>query len=128
MTGFGGALAAALVAWIIGGIFLKTPDIPGPGATIPGVTIALAEPKIVNLVFSSATELDDATLTVSLPQGIEIEGFAGQREITWMTSLHAGKNILPLRLIATTPHGGEVLARLEHDDRDRTFRIRVTVS
>ena len=90
--------------------------------------MALEEPRTVNLVFSSATELNDAVLTVNLPAGIEIEGFAGQREITWVTTLQAGKNILPLRLIATTPHGGELLARLEHDNRDRTFRIRVNVT
>jgi len=128
MTGFGGAIAAGLLAWIIGGMLLQTPDITGPSADIPEVTMALEEPRIVNLVFSSETGLDDAVLTVSLPQGIEIEGFAGQREITWMTSLQAGKNILPLKLIATDSNGGELLARLEHEDRDRTFRIRVTVS
>lgn len=128
MTGFGGAIAAGLIAWIIGGFLLKAPGLPDADMSIPGVTMALEEPRTVNLVFSSATALDDATLTVSLPQGIEIEGFSGLREITWMTSLKAGKNILPLKLIATTPHGGELLARLEHHDRDRTFRIRVTVS
>lgn len=127
MTGFGGAIAAGLLAWIVGGILLQTPDITGPSADIPGVTMALEEPRIVNLVFSSDTVLDGAVLTVRLPQGIEIEGFAGQREITWMTSLQAGKNILPLKLIATESSGGELLARLEHEDRDRTFRIRVTI-
>lgn len=126
MTGFGGASAAALVAWIIGGMLLQTP--PDPAATIPGVTMALEEPRTVNLVFSSATELDGAVLTVSLPAGIEIEGYAGLREITWMTSLKTGKNILPLKLIATTPQGGELLATLEHENRNRTFRIHVTVS
>jgi len=128
MTGFGGAIAAGLVAWIIGGMLLKTPNLPDPSTAIPGVTMALEEPRIVNIVFSSATELDDAVLTVSLPQGVEIEGFAGLQEITWMTSLKAGKNVLPLKLIAMTPQGGELLARLQHDDRDRTFRIRITVS
>ena len=128
MTGFGGAIAAGLVAWIIGGMLLQTPDVTDSAASIPGVTMVLEEPRTVNLVFSSATELDNAVLTVNLPAGIEIEGFAGLREITWITSLQAGKNILPLRLIATTPHGGELLARLEHDKRDRTFRIRVNVT
>jgi len=128
MTGFGGAIAAGLLAWVIGSTLLKTPEPVESVASIPGVTMVLEEPRTVNLVFSSAIELDDAVLTVNLPAGIEIEGFAGQREITWMTSLQAGKNILPLRLIAMTPHGGELLARLEHDDRDRTFRIRVDVS
>jgi len=128
ITGFGGALAAGLIAWIIGGMLLKTPGLPDSDASIPGVAMTLEVPRTVNLVFSSATELDGAVLTVSLPQGVEIEGFAGQREITWVTSLKAGKNILPLTLIATTSHGGDLLARLEHDDRDRTFRIRVTVT
>ena len=128
MTGFGGAIAAGLVAWIIGGAILQTPDVSDPASTIPGVTMVLEEPRIVNLVFSSATRMNNAVLTVNLPAGIEIEGFAGQREISWITNLQAGKNILPLRLIAMTPHGGELLARLEHDDRDRTFRIRVDVT
>ncbi len=128
MTGFGGAVAAGLLAWVIGGTILQTPEPVESVASIPGVTMVLEEPRTVNLVFSSAIELADAVLTVNLPAGIEIEGFAGQREITWITSLQAGKNILPLRLIATTPHGGELLARLEHDNRDRTFRIRVDVS
>lgn len=127
MTGFGGAIAAGLVAWIIGGVLLQTPDLTDPAVDMPGITMALEEPRTVNLVFSSATPLDNAVLTVSLPAGIEIEGFEGLQEITWKTSLQAGKNILPLKLIAITPHGGVLQARLEHEDRDRTFRIRVDV-
>jgi hypothetical protein len=89
---------------------------------------ALAEPRTVNLVFASATALDSATLTVSLPDGIQLDGFPGQREITWETSLQEGRNLLPLTLVALTPVGGELLAHLEHDDRDRTFRLRVDVT
>jgi hypothetical protein len=79
-------------------------------------------------VFASATALDSATLTVTLPEGIELAGFPGQREIAWQTSLVEGKNLLPLKLVALTPAGGELLARLEHDNRNRTFRLRVDVS
>jgi hypothetical protein len=90
--------------------------------------MVLAEPRTVNLVFSSTEVLEGATLTVSLPDGVELAGFPGQREISWETNLAVGKNLLPLKLIALTPAGGVVLARLEHDDRDRTFRLRVEVS
>ena len=128
MTGFGAAIAATIAAWMIGGMLLNDPQLPGPEAAIPGVTIALAEPRTVNLVFASATALDSATLTVSLPEGIELDGFPGQREITWETSLQEGKNLLPLTLVALTPTGGELLAHLEHEDRDRTFRLRVDVT
>ena len=128
MTGFGGAVAAGIVVLLVSGLFFNTPDTPAPAAEIPGITMALAQPRTVNLVFSSAEALDGARLTVMLPDGIELDGFPGRREISWETSLAQGKNLLPLKLIALSPTGGEVLARLEHDNRNRTFRLQVEVS
>ena len=128
MTGFGSAVAAGLVLWMLGGLFLTTPDLPVADPAIPGITMTLEEPRTINLVFASTERLDAATLTVRLPEGIEISGFPGQREVTWQTSLNAGKNLLPLKLIATSPLGGEVFATLRHDERGRTFRIRVDVT
>ena len=128
LTGFGAAIAATIAVWMIGGMLLTNPQLPDAESAIPGVTMALEEPRTVNLVFASATRLDSATLTVSLPVGIELEGFPGQREISWQTNLSEGKNLLPLTLIALTPTGGELLASLEHEDRDRTFRLRVDVT
>jgi hypothetical protein len=128
MTGFGSAIAAGLAIWVITAILMTTPQLPDAEPAIPGVTIALAQEQTVRLVFASASALDSATLTVSLPEGIELAGFPGQREITWETSLEKGKNLLPLTLIALTPAGGELLATLEHEDRNRTFRLLVDVS
>ena len=128
MTGFGSAIAAGIVMLLVSGIFFNAAETPQLDANIPGVTIALAEPRTVKLVFAATEALDDAVLTVMLPDGIELSGFPGQREVSWQTSLAPGKNLLPLKLIAVTPVGGEVLARLEHGDRDRTFRLRVEVS
>jgi hypothetical protein len=128
LAGFGSAIAAGLAIWVITAMLMTTPQLPDAEPTIPGVTIAMQQEHTVRLVFSSAQALDSATLTVSLPDGIELAGFPGQREITWQTSLQEGKNLLPLTLIALTPSGGEVLARLEHKDRNRTFRLRVDVS
>jgi hypothetical protein len=128
MTGFGSAIAAGIVLWVIGGFLLTAPDVPQPEASIPGIALTLEEPRTINLVFSSNSALEGATLTVSLPEGVEMAGFPGQREVVWKTSLAEGKNLLPLELIALTPAGGEVLARLEHDNRNRTFRLRVEVS
>jgi anti-sigma factor RsiW len=125
MTGVGGTIAAGLVLWVLGGMSLKTPEMPE--SAIPAIAMTLEEPRTLNLVFSSATALANATMTVVLPQGVEVEGFAGQQEITWMTSLTEGKNVLPLTLIATSPQGGELMATLRHGDDDRMFRIRVTV-
>lgn len=128
LAGFGSAIAAGLAIWAITAMLMTTPQLPDAAPAIPGVTIAMEQERTVRLVFSSAQALDSATLTVSLPDGIELAGFPGQREITWETSLKEGKNLLPLTLIALTPAGGELLARLEHKDRNRTFRLRVDVS
>ena len=125
LTGFGGAVAAAMALWIVSGVFFAAPDVSSPA--VPSVTMALEQPQTFNLVFSSATALSDATMTVVLPDGIEIQGFANRREITWMTSLKEGRNVLPLTLIATSPAGGELLATLQHEDDDKTFRLEVTV-
>jgi len=125
LTGFGGAVAAAMALWIVSGVFFSAPELQEPA--VPVVTMALEQPHTFNLVFSSATALDEATMTVVLPEGIEIDGFAGQREITWMTSLKEGRNILPLTLIATSPAGGELLATLRHEGDDKTFRLQVSV-
>jgi len=128
MTGFGGAVAAGLVLWMVGGFFLTAPDLPLADPAVPSITMTLEEPRTINLVFASAERLDNAMLTVRLPSGVEMSGFPGQREVTWQTSLNAGKNLLPLKLIATSPVGGEVYATLTHDDRGRTFRLTVDVS
>ena len=125
MTGFGSAVAAGLAVWILSGVIMDTPT---TDSAIPTITMALEEPRTINLVFSSASALENATLTVTLPDGIEIAGFEGQREITWVTDLKAGKNLLPLRLIATMPTTGELLATLRHGEDDRTFRLLVDVS
>ena len=131
MTGFGSAVAAGLAVWLISGMLMTAPQMPdaeSSAASIAGVTMVLEEPRTVNLIFSATEAMQSATLTVSLPAGVELAGFPGQREISWETSLNEGRNLLPLKLIALTPVGGELLARLEHDNRDRVFRLQVNVS
>ena len=125
LKGFGSAIAAGFALWVIGAMFFYTPEVPDEA--FPSITMALEEPRTVNFVFSSATDLIDATLTVMLPEGIETAGFEGQREISWKTSLSTGKNVLPLELIATSPLGGEIFATLRHEDDDRSFRLQVNV-
>ncbi len=125
MTGFAGAIAATLVIWMVSSVFFATPEFEQ--ADIPTVTMALEAPQTLNLVFSSAEILTNASMTVRLPEGIEVDGFAGQREITWMTTLKEGRNILPLRLVATSSFGGELLATLQHEDDNKIFRLQVSV-
>lgn len=119
-----GAAAAGLALWFSGAA-LFAPESPESG--LPTVSMTLDEPETVRLVFAAETALEDATMTVTLPDGIELAGFPGEHEIRWDTSLAEGRNLLPLTLIAKTPAGGEMRARLEHDTRDRVFRVRINV-
>lgn len=128
MTGFGGAIAAGLVVWLIGGMLFDSPQLPDLSNDIPEVTMALEQPRTVNLLFAATAAITDATLTVSLPAGVELAGFPGQSEVSWETSLSEGRNLLPLKLIALTPAGGELLATLEHEDRNRQFRLRLEIT
>ena len=66
-TGFGGAIAAALAVWLVGGMLLGSPDLQETSSPIPEVTIALEEPKTINLVFASATALDNTPARGSQP-------------------------------------------------------------
>ena len=119
------AIAASLALVVAVTFFVGGPDEPSP--EIAGLTMAMHDMKTVNLVFSSKEALTDAVLVVHVPPGIEIQGYAGRQEIRWTTNLRAGKNVLPLELVAQDSGGGELVARLEHANKSKTFRIQVTV-
>lgn len=127
-TGVAAALVASVAVWIVSSALLDVTPVVTPRADIPSVTMTLAQPQTVNLLFSSATELNNAELTLLLPPGVSLAGFEGQREVTWRTSLRAGRNILPLTLVGQLRAEGELQAILTHGDDDRAFRVLVRVT
>lgn len=128
MTGLGGAVAASLAVWIVTSAPLVTPGPAEPPVDgIPAVTMAVLEPRTVNLVFSAAAALEDARLTIELPPGVELEGFPGHQRVSWTTSLRPGANLLPLTLIASERAEGQLLhARLELGEDGSSFYVRIT--
>jgi hypothetical protein len=127
LTGFGSAVAAGVAIWFVGSMLISSTAPVAPEASLPTVAMTVEEPRTINLVFSSTTRMDNATLTVLLPDGMRIAGLDGQH-ITWTTSLSKGRNVLPLQLVAAYPASGELLATLQHDGADRTFRLRIDVT
>ena len=124
--GIGSAIAAGIAVWLIAGVLLKAPQLDQQDA-MPGLTIALNETRTVNLMFASAEALEQATLVVQLPPGVEVAGYAGRSVIRWSTQLQQGNNVLPLALVANEGSGGELLARVEHAGKQKTFRLNVNV-
>ena len=124
VTGVAGAVAAAVALWITSGALLER---PAPAVQMAEISMSLEQPRTVNLVFSTESELRDATLTLLLPAGVELAGFAGRQQVSWQTDLARGRNVLPLTLVGHSRQEGELQAVLEHKDDDREFRVRIRV-
>lgn len=126
-AGIGGAVAASLVAWLV----LTLPaGLPTPPAStdLETVTIALNTEKVFRLTFESERELQSASLTVELPAGTEIVGYEGRNPVRWSTNIQPGTNILELPVIVRSGSGGPVLAKIEHEGKDKSFRFAIEVT
>lgn len=125
-AGIGGAVAAGVIAWLI---LILPADLPAPTspADLEMVTITLNVEKTFRLTFDSGTELQEATLTVHLPDGVEVVGYEGRDSIRWKTTVTEGTNILELPIIVRSGKGGEVLAKIEHEGKEKSFGFAVTV-
>jgi hypothetical protein len=121
-AGFIGAFAASILTVVLTGLWVRSPDARRSTA-LPLVTLAVDEPRSINLVFGSARALDLVELTLELPEGIEVEGHAGRRQLTWRTPFRAGNNVLPVTLVARRGRGGALVARLTHGEDTKAFVI-----
>lgn len=124
--GFLAAFAASVLTVIFTGLLVEAPRTE-IAAGLPTVSMTLDERRTVNLVFASATALEDVSLLIDLPDGIELAGHAGSRRVRWHTQLVPGRNVLPLELVALEPVSGQLVAELEHGDQRKIFRVFVSV-
>jgi hypothetical protein len=122
----GAALAASLAVWIGFGGLPGIRPLSGPDK-LDGIVIALHETRTVQLAFNAGQPLVGAVLHIHLPNGIELQGFPGQREVQWRTDLARGVNLLSLPLTAVATLEGTLRARLEHDTRSTEFAVQLLV-
>ena len=126
LTRFGGAVAAGVVGWMILGQPMDTAGIDQ--APIAGLSFTIGVPKTIRFSINSANELTNAKLFVSLPEGVEVVGFDLQSEIDWMTTIKKGPNILELPIVVYSGTGGTILARVEHENRTKTFEFTISIT
>jgi hypothetical protein len=100
---------------------VSTPDTM-PVAHVQPSAIAGVQP--VRLVFRSASALDDVTIELVLPEGVELDGYPGQRRLVWQSDLRAGSNLLELPVLVHG-RGGVLTATLNHGAERRQFSARV---
>jgi anti-sigma factor RsiW len=124
-AGIGGAIAAGIVAWLV---LVLPADLPTQHeATIETVSITMNVEKTFRLTFESKHELQAAAISVQLPDGVEIVGYEGRDSVRWKTTVKAGTNILELPVVVRSGNGGAILARLEHEGKQKTFEFAVRV-
>lgn len=119
IAGFATAMAAGLALWFASTVYTPQLDESAPQV----VTVAMNKARTVKLMFDAPTNLAEVTLTVELPENIELEGYAGQKQLVWQTKLNRGQNILALPVIATGNGQGELVAHISYGDKAQRFRI-----
>jgi Putative zinc-finger len=119
---FGMALAASLVLGAGLGVFFATRP------AVQTVELTLERPETVRVMFNSAKPLKAATLTLALPDNVELVGYGGQRELSWQTDLREGGNLMQLPLIVHGAPKEDLVARLSHGDSTKTFRLKIQVA
>ncbi len=119
VTGFATAMVASLALWFASTVSTPQFDVQTPQV----VNLAMNQARTVKLMFDAPTDLAEVTLTVELPDNIELEGYTGQKQLVWQTSLNKGQNILALPVIAIGNGQGELVAKLSYGDKIQRFRI-----
>ena len=116
-----GAIAAGLVIFLAAGLYHSTPG-DGINHIQPGtaVTQVAQISKTVNLLVNCKTDMEQAELTIILPENVELAGLPGQRQVTWRADLKAGSNLLPLDIITRSTGSAQITARVKHNQKSKS--------
>ncbi len=121
-------VGAAMAACLAGGLFLGQWFMPSTDTQKPETVVGpVAEDSVqtLRLAFESGEALEDVTLTIELPPHAELASSPGERRLSWEVDLDKGNNLLALPVRTLFPGEGDLVARIRHGDRERTFRAPV---
>ena len=119
----GMALAASLVLSVALGVFLAMRPDP-----VQAVVLTIDQPETVRLMFNSAKPLKAATLSLALPQNVELVGYGGRRELSWQADLREGGNLMQLPLVVRGAIKEDLVASLSHGGSSKMFRLKIEVA
>ena len=122
-AGFGGALAAAVFATALTLGWLGMPVTQAPEAV--EFVVALGEPRDLDIAIETDRPLQDATISIMLSGGVQLDGYGDRRELSWTSDLSAGINRLSLPVVAVDQAGGQMVVRLSHPASDQMFVIQL---
>lgn len=116
------SLALGLGLRMTTGIGLRDAQPSTPVARLAPARTAGVQP--LRLVFRSERALAGVTIELGLPEGMELAGYPGQRELVWQSDLQAGANLLELPVLLQGP-GGVLTATVNVGAERRQFAVRV---
>ena len=125
-TGFGGAIAASLLAAALAlGLLVS----PSGDQTRPAVfLVALDEPRLMHIAIEADSPLPGARISILLSGEVRLDGYGDRRELSWNDDLDAGTNKLSLPVVASGENGGQVIVRLSHPDSEQLFVVRLELA
>lgn len=118
-SGFITAMAASLAIWFAVSLF--QPDSISQDTN--SVNLTLHTPRDIMLKFDAPEKLDLVTLSIELPDHVELSGYPGRKTISWETKLNKGNNILTLPVKALVNGQGEMITFLKYGNKSKRFRI-----
>ncbi len=125
MPGVTSAVTASLAIWFLtSGTVMQTTAVPEDGS-FPLISMAIHETRTVQMVFNSPDDFKAVSFKLSLPEGFEVAGYPGNKELDWKVDIKKGSNVLSLPIIALIAGKGELVAHIAHIDKTKSFRLRV---
>ena len=117
------ALAASVALAVglgIGTWFTRPVETP-----LPVALLTSGQEQQVRLTFTSPQAMSGVTVHLQLPDGVELVGYSGRRELRWQIDLQAGANALDLPMILRRGQGGVLRTTLSHGQDRRQFSVLV---
>lgn len=123
------AIAAMLLVGVLA-FSLGQYGIPGSTGTIEPIQSHVVqmnphEVKQLDLMVVSATDKPNATITVSLADNLELDGYPHMKKLQWQTSLKAGPNKLSLPVNLLSPQDGKISVEINHNGSVKQIEISV---
>lgn len=118
-AGFATAALASLVIWFVSSTYMPEPSLQQPQI----ISVSMHQTQTVRLLFDSRSDIQQVNLSIDLPHNMELDGYPGQRGLSWQTRLHKGQNVLALPIIAIDRGQGTLIARLSYGDKVKTYSL-----
>jgi hypothetical protein len=122
----GGGLAMVVMLLLYFILPLRGPD--QIFEQLAGVTMAVDAPRTIEMVVNVPEDLNGTTITILLPEHVELDGFPDERHITWTADLAKGGNLLSLPVVARRVGSGPLVARVEHENKRKVFELNMRSS